>query len=38
VIRTVLAIAAALLALPMLLTSAAEACISCDYVAEVVRE
>jgi len=37
VTRTILAIATALLAAPTLLASAAEACISCEYVPEVVR-
>lgn len=35
--RTILAIATALLAGPMLFASAAQACISCEYVPEVVR-
>lgn len=35
--RSILAIATALLAAPTLLASAAEACISCEYVPEVVR-
>jgi hypothetical protein len=37
VTRTILAIAAALLAAPTLFASAAEACIACEYVPEVVR-
>jgi len=37
VTRKILAIATALLAAPMLLASAAEACISCEYVPEVVK-
>jgi hypothetical protein len=36
--RTILAIATALLTAPALFASAAEACISCSYVPEVVRE
>jgi len=35
--RTMLAIAAALLAAPLLFVSAAQACISCNYVPEVAR-
>ena len=35
--RKIFAIATALLAAPALFASAAEACISCEYVPEVVR-
>jgi hypothetical protein len=37
VTRTILAVATALLAAPTLFASAAEACIACEYVPEVVR-
>ena len=37
VTRTILAVATALLVAPTLFASAAEACISCEYVPEVVR-